>query len=540
MTAKKRPLVLIVLDGWGYSENPNGNAIMSARKPAWDKLWNTYPHMLIIGSGNEVGLPPDQMGNSEVGHLNLGSGRVVYQEYTRIGRAIADGSLFTNRTLTDAVDLAVRTDKAVHIIGLLSPGGVHSHETHIQALVELAAKHGAKRLYIHAFLDGRDTAPKSAIKSLQAMDETCARVGAGRIASIIGRYFAMDRDHRWPRVQAAYDLLTDGTAKFTAANAVAGLEAAYLRGETDEFVQATSIRPGPTAAPVRMEDGDVVIFANYRSDRARQITRALIEPEFEGFTRQRVPKLGRLVSLTEYSKDFDIPVAYPPERLKNTFGSYIAQRGLRQLRIAETEKYPHVTFFFNGGEEQPSPGEDRILVPSPNVATYDLQPEMSAPKVTEHLVDAIRSEKYDVIICNYANPDMVGHTGIFDATVKAIEALDVRLGEVTDAVLAVGGEMLITADHGNAEQMSDASTGQAHTAHTFNPVPLIYVGRPARMANRGALGDVAPTMLYLMGIERPSEMSGRSLVELLVDDEKTSDQLASTIASNRGQVATVG
>ena len=514
MSLNVRPLVLVVLDGWGYSEDPHCNAILNARKPVWDELWQRYPHTLIQGSGTEVGLPAEQMGNSEVGHLNLGAGRVVYQEYTRIARAIADRSFFNNRTLTDAVDLACHTGKAVHLIGLLSPGGVHSHEAHIQALVELAVSQGAPQVYVHAFLDGRDTAPKSAYQSIAAMEETFQRVGGGQIASMVGRYYAMDRDHRWPRVQAAYELITEGRAAFQAPSATAGLEAAYGRGETDEFVLATAIVPPGSDAPVSIDDGDVVIFANYRSDRARQITRAFIDEPFEGFPRRRTPQLGRFVSLTEYSKDFAIPVAYPAERLKNVFGAYIAQRGLRQLRIAETEKYAHVTFFFNGGDETTFPGEDRILVPSPNVATYDLQPRMSAAEVTEKLVAAIGSRKYDVVICNFANPDMVGHTGSYEATVQAIEALDTCLGQVRDAVLAAHGEMLITADHGNAEQMCDASTGQPHTAHTSNPVPLIYVGRAARLAARGALCDIAPTMLYLMGLPQPSEMSGRSLVEL--------------------------
>lgn len=519
MSSQNRPLVLAILDGWGYSEDPHCNAILNARKPVWDTLWARYPHTLILGSGTEVGLPAEQMGNSEVGHLNLGAGRVVYQEYTRIARAIADRSFFLNRTLTDAVDAVRETGKAVHILGLLSPGGVHSHEIHIQALVEMAVGRGATEVYVHAFLDGRDTTPKSAHRSIDAMEQTCKRVGGGRIATVIGRYFAMDRDHRWPRVQAAYELITDGRAAFQATSASAALDAAYTRGETDEFVRATAIVPPGTAAPVRINDGDAVIFANYRSDRARQITRAFIDDPFEGFPRQRVPKLASFVSLTEYSKDFAIPVAYPAERLKNVFGAYIAQRGLRQLRIAETEKYAHVTFFFNGGDEAVFPGEDRILVPSPNVATYDMQPRMSAADVTEKLIGAIASKKYDVIICNFANPDMVGHTGSYDATVQAIEALDSCLGQVYEAVLSAGGEMLVTADHGNAEQMCDTTTNQPHTAHTSNPVPLIYVGRPGRLAARGALCDVAPTMLYLMNLPQPSEMTGKSLVQLLPETE---------------------
>ncbi len=507
-------MVLIVLDGWGYSENPDYNAILSARKPVWDKLWERYPHTLIRTSGAAVGLPNEQMGNSEVGHLNLGAGRVVYQEFTRVSRAVRTGSFFTNKTLTSAVDQAVENDKAVHILGLLSPGGVHSHECHIHAMAKLAAERGAKRVYLHAFLDGRDTAPKSAEASIAAMEEKFAEFGAGCFASVIGRYYAMDRDHRWPRIQAAYDLITQGKAEFQAPDAMSALQMAYERGETDEFVQATAIVPAGEA-PVRFEDGDTLVFMNYRSDRARQITRPFIEPDFDGFERAYIPKPGAVVSLTEYKQEFNIPVAFPPERMRNVFGEYLSSLGMHQLRIAETEKYAHVTFFFNGGYEEPFPGEDRILVPSPQVATYDLKPEMSAPEVTDKMVAAIGSGDYDVIICNFANPDMVGHTGNFDAAVQAIEALDVCLGRVYEAVERAGGEMLITADHGNAEQMRGEDTGQAHTAHTTNLVPLVYVGRPAKLDGSGALADVAPTMIYLMGLDKPSEMSGHSLVELI-------------------------
>ncbi|MFO7603824.1 MAG: 2,3-bisphosphoglycerate-independent phosphoglycerate mutase [Gammaproteobacteria bacterium] len=511
MNATVRPMLLIVLDGWGYSENLEANAIAAAHKPTWDRLWEQYPHTLIRGSGAEVGLPADQMGNSEVGHLNLGAGRVVYQEFTRVSRSIKTGSFFTNQTLVDAAALARDSGKALHILGLLSTGGVHSHEEHIHAMVELAVKEGVEKIYVHAFTDGRDTAPKSASDSIKAMEARFAELGKGRFASIIGRYFAMDRDHRWPRIQQAYDLITQGQADFQAVDAMTGLGMAYNRGETDEFIQATAIVP-PGEAPVRMEDGDVLVFMNYRSDRARQITRPFIEPDFDAFERGYVPKLGMFVSLTEYKADFDVPVAYPPDRLKNVFGEYISNLGLRQLRIAETEKYAHVTFFFNGGREEPFEFEDRILVNSPNVATYDLQPEMNAPELTDKLVAAIESGQYDAIICNYANPDMVGHTGIFKATVKAIEALDACLARVVESIQKVGGEALITADHGNAEQMVNPETGQPHTAHTSNLVPLIYIGRPAVLSANGALSDVAPTMLDLMGLELPPEMNGRSLV----------------------------
>jgi 2,3-bisphosphoglycerate-independent phosphoglycerate mutase len=520
MSKSLHPVALIILDGWGYSEELESNAIAAADTPVWDRMWKACAHSFIRTSGAAVGLPGEQMGNSEVGHLNLGAGRVVYQEFTRVNRSIKTGSFFNNATLTNAADLAIETGKAVHVIGLLSPGGVHSHEDHIHAMIQLAVERGVSKVYLHAFLDGRDTPPRSAAASIQAMDDKFRALGGGRFASIIGRYYAMDRDHRWPRIQAAYDLITSGKAEFEAQDAISGLEMAYARNEGDEFVKATRIVP-KGAQPVRVEDGDVVVFMNFRSDRARQITRPFIEDDFDGFERAVVPRLGRFVSLTEYNSEFDVPVAFPPERLQNVFGEYAARLGLRQLRLAETEKYAHVTFFFNGGVEEPFEGEERILVPSPLVATYDLQPEMSAAKVTDHLVEAIEGGKYDVIICNYANPDMVGHTGNFDAAVKAIEFIDQCLGRVLDALQSAGAEALITADHGNAEQMRGKETGQAHTAHTSNPVPLLYAGRPARMAD-GSLSDVVPSILYLMGLETPPEMTGRSLIELLPEQLGTS------------------
>ena len=512
MSDYAKPMVLIILDGFGYSEETAANAISAAKKPTWDRLWADYPHSLINGSGTSVGLPADQMGNSEVGHLNLGAGRVVYQEFTRVDRSIKTGSFFTNQTLVDAVKKAVDNDKAVHIMGLLSPGGVHSHERHIHAMAELAVKQGAKKIYLHAFLDGRDTAPKSAVASIKQMDAKFAELGVGRIASITGRYFAMDRDHRWPRIQKAYDVMTQGKADFVAETALAGLGAAYNRDETDEFVQATAIVP-PGEKPVAIEDGDSVIFMNYRSDRARQITRPFIEPDFDAFERKVVPRLGVFASLTEYKSDFDVPVAYPPERLKKVFGEYVSSLGLQQLRVAETEKYAHVTFFFNGGREEPFEFEDRILINSPDVPTYDLQPEMCAPELTVKLVEAIEGGHYDTIICNYANPDMVGHTGNFKATVKAIEVIDECLGHIYKAIKNTGAEMLITADHGNAEMMQNPETEQAHTAHTTNLVPLVYVGRPLQLVSQGVLSDIAPTMLELMGLEQPAEMTGHSLIQ---------------------------
>ena len=510
---KVTPVLLIILDGYGCRANGADNAIFLAKKPNWDRLWSDFPHTLIHASEAEVGLPKGQMGNSEVGHLNIGAGRVVYQEFTRINRAIDSGHFFANPALTEAVETAKTNDRALHIMGLLSDGGVHSHELHLHAMLEMAAKNGLKKIYVHAFLDGRDTLPKSAEPSLQRLEEKMRELNAGRIASIIGRYYPMDRDRRWQRVKDAYDLLTQGKAEFHAHSALEGLQMAYDRGESDEFVKATAIAP-PDAAPVRMEDGDVIVFMNFRSDRARELSRTFLEEDFDGFVREHRPKLGLLVTLTGYSADFKVRVAYPPEQIRNGFGEYISQLGLKQLRIAETEKYAHVTFFFNGGEEKVYPGEDRILVPSPDVATYDLKPEMSAFEVTDHLVAAIKSQKYDAIICNYANADMVGHTGNLAAAIQAIEAIDACLSRVVKAQLEVGGEVLITADHGNAERMMDDCSHQAHTAHTLNLVPFIYAGkRAAILADTGALEDVSPTLLKIMGIPQPQEMMGRPLVE---------------------------
>jgi 2,3-bisphosphoglycerate-independent phosphoglycerate mutase len=516
MTHKPKPVVLIILDGWGYSEDPDSNAIVQARTPVWERLWREYPHTLINTSGAAVGLPGGQMGNSEVGHLNLGAGRVVYQEFTRVSRSIRTGSFFTNETLTEAVDRAVSNDKAVHLFGLLSPGGVHSHEAHIHAMVKLAVERGAKQIYVHAFLDGRDTPPKSAEPSFVALNQLFDELGRGRIASIVGRYYAMDRDHRWDRTQLAYDLLVDAKAEHQVASACAGLQAAYERGESDEFVTPTLVVP-KGERPAVIGDGDVLFFLNYRADRARQLTSAFVEDDFDGFDRTRRPKLAGFVSLTRYHKRFDIPVAFPPEKLRNVFGEYISQQGLRQLRLAETEKYAHVTFFFNGGRERPFEGEERILVPSPKVATYDLKPEMSAEEVTDHLVKAIEDGKYDVIICNYANSDMVGHTGKFDAAVHAVETLDHCLGRVLKSLHLSGGEMIITADHGNAEQMEDHANHQPHTAHTVNPVPLVYVGRNAELEEGGALCDISPTLLRIMGLEQPTDMQGRPLIHFMED-----------------------
>jgi len=510
---KTTPVVLLVLDGWGYSEDPENNAILNARTPTMDQLWANYPHTLIHGSGKNVGLPHDQMGNSEVGHLNLGAGRVVFQEFTRIDNAIEDGEFNDNPTLNQALAQAHSGGNAVHIMGLLSAGGVHSHENQIHAMVQLAAKRGINDINIHAFLDGRDTPPQSAAGSISKLETVLEQLGTGRISSVIGRYYAMDRDNRWDRIQTAYELISEGSAEFYSPSAQQALESAYNRGETDEFVQATAIAADASAAG-QIVDGDIVIFMNFRADRARQLTQAFIDPAFTGFERRRELKLGDFICLTEYKKSFGATVAFPPQTLTNVLGAYLAANDRRQLRIAETEKYAHVTFFFNGGEEQPFPGEDRILIDSPQVATYDLKPEMHAPELTDKLVAAINSRQYDVIICNYANPDMVGHTGKFDAAVKAIETIDQCLARILDSVKTHGGELLITADHGNAEQMLDASTGQPQTAHTSNPVPFIYVGRKADICDTGALSDVAPTILHLLDMPQPEEMTGHSLITL--------------------------
>lgn len=504
---RPKPLALIILDGYGHSDDNQDNAINQANRPVFDRLWREYSHTLISGSGLDVGLPDGQMGNSEVGHLNLGAGRIVYQDFTRVTKAIADGEFEQNPVLNSVIDGL--NDQTLHIFGLLSPGGVHAHEDHIIAMVEMAAKKGVKNIALHAFLDGRDTPPRSAKASLERLDKVFAKCGVGKTASLVGRYYAMDRDKRWDRVQLAYDMLTLGKADYCAESAVAGLKAAYARNENDEFVKPTII-----GDVVKVKDGDAVVFMNFRADRARELTHAFVDQDFDGFTRQAHPKLADFVSLTEYEAGLVEHIAFPPDGLKNVLGDVLAQHHMTQLRIAETEKYAHVTFFFSGGVEAEYPDESRILVKSPDVATYDLQPEMNAFELTDQLVDAIEGQKYDVIICNYANADMVGHTGNLEATKKAIEALDVCLGRIEAALKKVGGEALITADHGNAEKMKDQQTGQAHTAHTSNPVPLIYIGRQADVLhNDGQLSDIAPTMLKLLNMDQPKEMTGRALFE---------------------------
>jgi len=509
-----RPVVLLILDGFGSREPAPDNAISNARMPNYRALLAASPHTTIDASEKPVGLPSGQMGNSEVGHLNIGAGRVVYQDFTRIDHAIETGEFAANPVLAAAVSEARSRKGALHVLGLVSPGGVHSHERQVAAMTELAGRGGVREVLVHAFLDGRDTPPKSAAESLALIERACKPFPGARIASIVGRYYAMDRDQRWERVVQAYDLLVDGRAPYTASSAQQALSAAYARGESDEFVKPTAIVEAG-GKPAAMGDGDVVVFMNFRADRAREITRALTDPGFTGFARGRVPRLAQFVCLTNYGDDFaHLPVAFGPQVIRNSFGEYLAGLGLTQLRIAETEKYAHVTYFFNGGVESVYPGEDRILVPSPRVATYDLKPEMSALEVTDKLCGAIASGRYDAIVCNYANGDMVGHTGNYEAAVKAVETLDECIGRVVAAARAAGGEVLITADHGNAERMHDDVTGQAHTAHTLYRVPFVYVGRPATVAEGGALSDIAPTLLALMGLPQPPEMTGRSLVRL--------------------------
>ncbi|CAM3784879.1 2,3-bisphosphoglycerate-independent phosphoglycerate mutase [Vibrio aerogenes CECT 7868] len=505
----KKPMALVILDGWGYREDNDNNAVNNANTPVIDSLLKNNPNTLISASGMDVGLPDGQMGNSEVGHTNIGAGRIVYQDLTRITKAIADGEFQQNEVLTAAIDKAVKAGKAVHLMGLMSPGGVHSHEDHIYAAVELAAARGAEKIYLHCFLDGRDTPPRSAENSLKKFDELFAKLGKGRVASLVGRYYAMDRDNNWDRVVKAYDLLTQAKGEFTSESAVAGLQAAYSRDENDEFVKPTVIQAnGEDSAAIN--DGDAVLFMNYRADRARQITRTFVT-DFAGFERAKFPETD-FVMLTQYAADIPLACAYPPASLANTYGEWLAKAGKSQLRISETEKYAHVTFFFNGGVEDEFEGEERQLVASPKVATYDLQPEMSSGELTDKLVAAIKSGKYDAIICNYPNGDMVGHTGVYDAAVKACEAVDHCIGRVVEAIKEVDGQLLITADHGNAEMMVDPATGGTHTAHTNLPVPLIYVGsKDIQLKDGGKLSDLAPTMLALTETEIPEEMSGKPL-----------------------------
>ena len=514
MFSRPKPVVLLILDGFGHSLDKEYNAIAMANTPCWDQLQKDCPVTLLSCSGAVVGLPGGQMGNSEVGHVHIGTGRYVPQDFSKVNDAIQDGSFYTNPILCRAVDLAKEKNKALHIMGLLSPGGVHSHEDQIAAMVELAAKRGLDKIYLHAFLDGRDVPPKSAMASLELLEAKFAALGVGRTVSIVGRFYAMDRDNRWDRVKQGYDLIAKGEAEFSADSALIALEAAYSRGETDEFVLPTLILDAEHQA-VALDPEDSVVFMNFRADRAREISLALTSPTFDSFDRGHAPHPGYYCTLTEYQQDFDYDVAYPPTDIKNGLGEYLSTLGMTQLRLAETEKFAHVTFFLNGGIDAAFPGEDRLLVPSPKVRTYDLQPEMSVAEVTDNLVNAITGGKYDVIICNYANCDMVGHTGIIDAAILAVEAVDASLQRVVDALKLVGGQMLITADHGNIEQMLDKETGQPHTAHTTNPVPLVYVGGNLPLDAGGSLSDLAPTVLAMLGVGQPIEMTGRSLIKFV-------------------------
>ncbi len=511
---RPKPVILIILDGWGHREADNHNAITLAKTPHWDHLIQTCPHTLLNASGLFVGLPEGQMGNSEVGHLTMGAGRVLYQDLTRINKAIADGDFFNNEVFLSALKKAKDTQKTIHILGLLSPGGIHSHEKQIYALLQLLAQKELKNCYIHAFLDGRDTLPKSAQISITALEKQCQNFGVGKIASLIGRYYAMDRDKRWQRTQAAYDCLTSGKADYHAATALEGLQQAYDRGESDEFVKPTCIHQ-PDEPAVKIQEGDIVFFMNFRADRARQLSRAFLNIGFSDFKRHLHPHLSDFISLTQYAADIPSHVAFPQQSLENGLAEYLAKKGLTQLHIAETEKYAHVTFFFNGGIEAPFANETRVLIPSKKVATYDLSPKMSALEITDQLLTAIEEKKYDVIICNFANPDMLGHTGNLNATQQAITCIDECIAKIVTALKKQGGEAIITADHGNAECMYDTKTQQAHTAHTTEPVPFIYIGRPAKITQQneyGTLADIAPTLLTLLNLPKPQEMTGKSLL----------------------------
>ncbi len=505
----KKPVALIILDGWGYSERVEGNAIAAAKTPNFDRYMAKYPNTIIAASGREVGLPPGQMGNSEVGHLNIGAGRIVYQPLMRITKSIEDGEFFELEPLKAAVAYAKSSGKALHLLGLLSDGGVHSHMEHIKGCLQLAKRAGLSKVFVHAFLDGRDTPPRSGLGYAEELETYMKEEGIGQFASIGGRYYAMDRDNRWDRVKLGYDAMVNGSGA-TATTAQEAIRQSYDAGKDDEFVLPTVIESN--GAPVaNINEGDAVFFFNFRPDRARQITRALTQPSFDGFDAKTLNL--HYVTMTQYDKTFEgVHVVFTADSLENTFGEIIAENGLKQLRIAETEKYAHVTFFFNGGVEAPLEGEDRVLVESPKVATYDLKPEMSAGGVTQKLIEALDENKYDVIIANYANPDMVGHTGIFEAAVKAIEEIDKDFAIVADKIVEMGGAVLITADHGNAEQMLDPVNGEVFTAHTTNPVPLILAGAGEVNLKVGKkLSDLAPTMLKLLNIEKPEIMTGESI-----------------------------
>lgn len=505
---KNAPVALIIMDGCGLGDKSDkNNAVQVANTPVLDGLMAKYKTSQLQASGEYVGLPDGQMGNSEVGHTNIGAGRVIYQQLTRITRDIKNGEFFKNEALLDIVNGVKANNGALHLLGLVSPGGVHSHQAHLYALLELAKKEGIKDVYVHAFLDGRDVPPQSAQPFLEELEAKCKEIGVGCIATLSGRYYAMDRDHNWDREQLAYEAIAHAEG-VSADSAVAGLKASYEAGKNDEFVMPCVIK-----GYEGMKNGDGAIFFNFRPDRARQLTHAFVDETFDGFERDEELKVP-FATFSQYEDGMNAKVAFPPETINNTLGKIIESKGMTQLRIAETEKYAHVTFFFNGGVEEPYEGEDRILVPSPKVATYDLQPEMSAIEVTDKVVEAIKSEKYDFIILNYANCDMVGHTGVFPAVVKAVETVDTCVGRFVDAIREVGGEVCITADHGNADIMMDYENNQPFTKHTTNPVPFIVVSDRVKSVKDGALCDIAPTLLTLAGVDIPSEMNGKNLVEL--------------------------
>ncbi|MGI6203983.1 MAG: 2,3-bisphosphoglycerate-independent phosphoglycerate mutase [Anaerovoracaceae bacterium] len=504
----KRPTMLMILDGFGVNRETYGNAIAQADTPHLDRIFKEYPHAQIMASGEDVGLPAGQMGNSEVGHLNIGAGRIVYQDLTRISRAIDDGSFFSNPVLNEAMDHVIGNGSALHLTGLLSDGGVHSHIGHLLALIDMAKRKGVKDVRVNAILDGRDVPPRSALPYIEQLEQHMKDTGVGRITMISGRYYAMDRDNRWDREKLAYDSLTDEQG-YHADTAKQALEMAYSRDENDEFVKPTVV-----GDHTKVSAGDSIIMFNFRPDRAREITREFTEDDFDGFDRGEKIQDLYYVTMTEYDATLkNVHVAFPPEHVKNTLGEYASSLGLHQLRIAETEKYAHVTFFFNGGVEKPNKNEDRILIPSPKVATYDLQPEMSAYIVKDKVIEQIKTGKYDLIILNFANADMVGHTGVMEAAIKAIEALDVCVNEIKDVILECGGQILLTADHGNADVMLDKD-GNPVTKHSTNPVPLVNISDdPLPLREGGRLADLAPTLLDMMGLDKPQEMTGRSLLE---------------------------
>ena len=508
--ASGRPLVLVIIDGWGYRTDPFGNAIAAAKKPNWDALWQRWPHTTLAAAGEPVGLPEGQQGNSEVGHLNLGAGRIVYQDLTRINLAIKDGTFAENPVLLKAMGSA-REGKALHLIGLVSPGGVHSSNQHLYALLDMARRLGLTRVFVHAFTDGRDEPPTSAAGYVQDLVDAIHRIGTGQIASISGRYYAMDRDKRWDRTERAYRTVVEATGP-TAPDPVAFVQQSYEAGITDEFIVPTRIVPPGQDPPPPMADGDSVIFFNFRPDRSRQLSHAILDEAWDHFERKHRPRLAHFVTFTEYEKGLPAEVAFPDEPLRGVLAEVVSRAGWRQFHTAETEKYAHVTYFLNGGREAPFSGEDRLLVPSPKVATYDLQPEMSAQPVTDVLLDRLGSGRYRFLVVNFANPDMVGHSGVFPATVRAVEVVDAMLGRIADAVLTGRGILAITADHGNAELKIDRATGAPLTAHTTSPVPLILAGaRSVQGLRDGKLGDVAPTLLPLVGLEAPAEMTGDDL-----------------------------